>query len=41
MDDFKVSEPIMLNAIRRGEAITFAADRVNGQLTIIRILPPH
>jgi Cu(I)/Ag(I) efflux system protein CusF len=39
VDDFKVSDPIMLNAIQQGETITFAAGRVNGQLTIIRIVP--
>jgi Cu(I)/Ag(I) efflux system periplasmic protein CusF len=37
-DTFRVSEPIMLNAIRPGTQIKFAADRINGQLTITKIL---
>jgi Cu(I)/Ag(I) efflux system periplasmic protein CusF len=37
-DKFRVSEPIMLNAIRPGARIRFAADRVNGELTITKLL---
>jgi Cu/Ag efflux protein CusF len=36
-DTFRVSEPIMLNAIRSGAHIRFAADRINGELAIIKI----
>lgn len=36
-DKFRVSEPIMLNAIRPGAHIRFAADRVNGELAITKI----
>jgi Cu(I)/Ag(I) efflux system protein CusF len=36
-DTFSVSEPIMLNAIRPGAHIRFAADRINGELTITKI----
>ncbi len=36
-DTFRVSEPIMLNAIRPGRHIRIAAERVNGELTIIKI----
>ena len=36
-DKFRVSEPIMLNAIRPGARIRFAADRVNGELTITKV----
>ena len=36
-DTFRVSEPIMLNAIRPGAHIRFAADRVNGELVIVKI----
>ncbi len=38
-DTFRVSEPIMLNAIRPGAHIRFAADRISGQLTIAKISP--
>jgi Cu/Ag efflux protein CusF len=36
-DTFRVSDPIMLNAIRPGAHIRFAADRINGELAIIKI----
>ncbi len=36
-DMFHVSEPIMLNAIRPGAHIRFAADRINGELAITKI----
>jgi Cu(I)/Ag(I) efflux system periplasmic protein CusF len=36
-DTFRVSEPIMLNAIRPGAHIRFAADRINGELTITKV----
>ena len=36
-DTFRVSEPIMLNAIRPGAHIRFAADRINGELAITKI----
>lgn len=38
-DDFKVADPIMLNALMSGERIKFTADRVNGQLTLATIQP--
>jgi Cu/Ag efflux protein CusF len=37
-DTFRVSDPIMLNAIRPGAHIRFAADRINGELAIIKIV---
>jgi Cu(I)/Ag(I) efflux system protein CusF len=37
-DKFRVSEPIMLNAIRPGAHIRFAADWVNGELAITKVL---
>lgn len=36
-DTFRVSEPIMLNAIRLGAHIRFAAERINGELAITKI----
>lgn len=36
-DTFRVSEPIMLNAIRPGAHIRFVADRINGELAITKI----
>jgi len=36
-DTFRVSEPIMLNAIRPGAHIRFSADRINGELAITKI----
>ncbi len=36
-DTFRVSEPIMLNAIRPGAHIRFAVDRINGELAMIKI----
>ena len=36
-DKFRVSEPIMLNAIRPGTHIRFAADWVNGELAITKV----
>jgi Cu/Ag efflux protein CusF len=36
-DTFRVNEPIMLNAIRPGAHIRFAADRINGELAIVKI----
>jgi hypothetical protein len=37
-DDFRAQEPIMLNALRPGTKIRFAADRLNGELVITKIL---
>jgi Cu(I)/Ag(I) efflux system periplasmic protein CusF len=37
-DDFRAQEPILLNALRPGTKIRFAADRVNGELVITKIL---
>jgi len=37
IDTFRVSEPIMLNAIRPGAHIRFSADRINGELAITKI----
>src|SRR5258708_25045641 len=31
-DDFKVAEPMMLNALWKGEKFNFTADRADGQL---------
>jgi Cu/Ag efflux protein CusF len=36
-DTFHVSEPIMLNAIRPGAHIRFGADRINGELALVKI----
>jgi Cu/Ag efflux protein CusF len=36
-DTFRVSDPIMLNAIWPGAHIRFAAARINGELAIIKI----
>jgi|SRR5215469_18894920 len=36
-DTFRVSEPIMLNAIRPGAHIRFVADRINSELAITKI----
>lgn len=35
---FQVAEPEMLEKLSEGESIQFAADRVNGKLTITEIL---
>jgi Cu/Ag efflux protein CusF len=40
IDEFQAQEPIMLNALRPGDKVTFTADRVNGQPTIVTIVPP-
>ena len=40
IDEFQAKEPIMLNALRPGDKVTFTADRVNGQPTIVAIVPP-
>lgn len=37
-DNFRVSDPIMLNALRPGAKVKFAAKRLHGALTITRIL---
>jgi Cu/Ag efflux protein CusF len=39
-DDFKVAEPMMLNALWAGEKFNFTADRPNGQLMLSTIRPP-
>jgi Cu/Ag efflux protein CusF len=36
-DTFHLSEPIMLNAIRPGAHIRFAAHRISGKLVIVKI----
>ncbi len=38
-DDFQAGDPIMLNAVRPGDRLTFTADRVHGQLMITTIVP--
>ncbi len=38
-DDFQVGDPIMLNAVRPGDRLTFTADRVDGRLVITAIVP--
>jgi Cu(I)/Ag(I) efflux system periplasmic protein CusF len=40
IDEFQAKEPIMLNALMPGDKVTFTADRVNGQPTIVTIVPP-
>jgi Cu(I)/Ag(I) efflux system protein CusF len=40
IDEFQAKEPIMLNALRPGDKVDFTADRVNGQPTIVTIVPP-
>lgn len=35
---FQVAEPEMLEKLKEGDSIQFAADRVNGKLTITEIL---
>ncbi len=39
IDDFKVRDAVMLNAIQAGDKIRFTADRVDGKLTITAIRP--
>ena len=39
-DDFKVNEPILLNALRPGDKINFIARLVDGQPTIMRVETP-
>ncbi len=39
VDDFKVGDAVMLNAIQAGDTIRFTADRVAGTLTITAIRP--
>lgn len=34
---FRVKEPAMLDQIKAGDKINFAADRVNGAITVLRI----
>jgi Cu/Ag efflux protein CusF len=40
VDDFKANEPIMLNALKPGDKITFTAGRINGQPAILTIVAP-
>jgi len=41
IDEFQAKEPIMLNALRPGDKVTFTADQVNGQPTIVTIVAPR
>ena len=34
---FKASDPAMLKAVKPGEKIKFSADKVNGQLTVMKV----
>lgn len=34
---FKANDPAMLNEVKPGDKITFSADKVNGQLTVMSI----
>jgi Cu/Ag efflux protein CusF len=34
---FKANEPAMLKTVRPGEKIKFSADKVNGQLTVMKV----
>jgi Cu(I)/Ag(I) efflux system protein CusF len=34
---FKIADPNMLDGIKEGDKVTFAADRVNGAITVIAI----
>jgi len=34
---FRVADPAMLNGLKPGDRVKFAADRVNGQITIIKV----
>lgn len=34
---FKASDPTMLKAVRPGEQIKFSANKVNGQLTVMKV----
>jgi len=36
-DDFRVKDGLVFNAIKEGDKIRFAAERVNGQATLTRI----
>jgi Cu(I)/Ag(I) efflux system protein CusF len=36
---FKVADPKMLDSIKEGDKVTFAADRVNGAITITALEP--
>ena len=38
---FKVADPKMLDAVKEGDKVKFAADRVNGALTITSIEVAH
>ncbi len=39
IDQFKVADPVMLNAVQPGHHIRFTADRIKGELTITAIRP--
>ena len=34
---FKASDPAMLKAVKAGDKVTFQADKVNGQITVMKI----
>lgn len=36
-DDFRVKDGLLFNALRVGDKIRFAAERINGDLTITRV----
>ena len=36
---FRVKDPAMLDQMKEGDKINFAADKVNGALTVIKIEP--
>lgn len=37
MSNFKASDPAMLKAVKIGDKVNFQADKVNGQITIMKI----
>ena len=34
---FRAADPAMLKAVKKGDTVQFAADRVNGQITVTKI----
>ena len=36
---FRVADPSMLDGLKEGDRVRFAADRVNGALTVTRVAP--
>jgi Cu(I)/Ag(I) efflux system periplasmic protein CusF len=36
---FAVADPAVLKSIKVGDKVTFEADRVNGRLTVVKLMP--